>query len=146
MTGPAPDPMAPLWRMPFREGGRGGPDGIDCLGVALWILEHVLRFPPELRPDPWARIRELWAVNPEAIAADPLFPAGWRRAPLRASPPPDGAMALGARSGCTRGTGHVALVVGGTAWSAVVHAGVVALPWSRVMSSFTELWIPPTAP
>jgi hypothetical protein len=129
----------------YRLGGRDLDGGLDCLGVVLHVLEE-LGVPPELHPDPWRDLRELWASEGSAAAlASTGFPAGWDRLEVvPAAAPQDGAVALLApeASLCDHGhrTAGVGVVRDGRLWTSRPSTGVIAPAWSAVRSSISEVW------
>ena len=132
--------------IPFERGGRDRRRGLDCLGVVLEVLER-LGVPEPLRPDPWARLRELYSSeDPAAISAvlagGQVIPPAWRLVESWPATPTDGLLLVSdpARGWDGSHEAGVGVTYSGRIVTARPRLGVVALPWSRARGRFSQLW------
>lgn len=131
--------------VPFVRGGRDR-SGLDCLGVVLEILDR-MGIPRESRPDPWARLRELYDSRDrgalrEILAGGQVIPSAWRRLETWPTTPRDGLLLISEPSRGWDGLQEagVGVTSGGRIVTARPQLGVIALPWSRAPRRFSEVW------
>lgn len=118
-----------------REDGRR-----DCLGVTLEALRRY-GVAEALIPDPWERVAELYACDPDAVDADSLFPPGWRAAAVGPVAPALPGLAIFSAPGRGGACRHVGAVLEGRLWSSRRGAGCYAVDWARAWRDVSQLWI-----
>ena len=117
-----------LLRTPYKLGGRQLRYGLDCLGVALYVLR--CRGTPV--PDPWGAIQAAWRADELDTAT--CFPEGWYRVNDQTLADGDVMLFAGQHDG-------VAVVDGGFVWGADPRVRTIyCRPVSRWERKPKEVW------